>query len=40
MRRPFIAALAFLLLAFSVSPARADVERYDFDKAHTQILFL
>ncbi|MCB1529400.1 MAG: polyisoprenoid-binding protein [Rhodospirillales bacterium] len=39
MRRPFIAALAFLLLAFSVSPARADVERYDFDKAHTQILF-
>ena len=32
-----ITALAFMVLA--VQPAKAEIEIYDFDKAHTQILF-
>lgn len=31
--------MTFAFFAFSIAPAKAEIELYDFDKAHTQILF-
>ncbi|NCC22083.1 MAG: polyisoprenoid-binding protein [Alphaproteobacteria bacterium] len=39
MSRAILAALGAFVVLFSGVPARADVETYRFDKAHTQILF-